>query len=102
MISIIWSFRVRTEREQEFVAAYGPNGDWVQLFGKSEGYRGTQLLKDSPGSQRYVTIDSWDSSEDFDRFKRDFHREYIELDGQFEPLTELEEPIGVFEVVATK
>lgn len=103
MIAIVWSFRVPTDREGEFIAAYGPKGDWAQLFARSEGYRGTQLLKDAAASQqRYATIDTWDSQEHFDRFKREFHREYIELDGQLEALTELEEPIGVFEVVSDK
>ena len=102
MIAIIWSFRARAQHERDFVAAYGPEGDWARLFRKAEGYRGTQLLKDAPGAQRYVTIDTWDSQDHFDRFKRDFQREYIELDSRSGALTELEEPIGVFEVVAAK
>jgi heme-degrading monooxygenase HmoA len=99
MIKIIWAFRVRAASEKEFVAAYGSHGDWARLFAKAPGYHGTQLLKDAPQTQRYLTIDSWDSLTAFDEFKRDFHREYIELDSRFEAFTEIEEPIGVFEVL---
>ena len=70
MIKIIWAFRVRAAAEKEFVAAYGPHGDWARLFAKAPGYHGTQLLKDAPESQRYLTIDSWDRRAAFDGFKR--------------------------------
>jgi hypothetical protein len=29
---ILWKFTVREERIQEFVGAYGSDGDWAQLF----------------------------------------------------------------------
>jgi heme-degrading monooxygenase HmoA len=99
VIHIIWSFRVRAEHEQAFAAAYKHDGAWAQLFRKARGYRGTDLLRDEPGTQRYVTIDKWDSSADFDAFRRDHHDAYMELDREFERFTEIEEKIGVFEVV---
>jgi heme-degrading monooxygenase HmoA len=98
VINIIWSFRVRRGLENEFASAYGPQGEWAALFAQAEGYRGTKLLKDD-GAQRYVTIDAWDSLEHFERFKERYHQQYITLDARFESFTELEEPIGVFEVV---
>jgi heme-degrading monooxygenase HmoA len=98
VINIIWSFRVRSGLEKEFASAYGPQGDWAALFAQAEGYRGTRLLKDG-SAQRYVTIDAWDSLGHFERFKERYHQEYITLDARFESFTELEEPIGVFEVV---
>jgi heme-degrading monooxygenase HmoA len=97
MVCIIWSFLIRPEYEERFASIYGPRGDWARLFAKSPGYHGTQLLKDS--SKRYVTIDNWDSVADFDRFKQQFGDEYRALDALCEPLTQLEEKIGVFEVV---
>ena len=100
MIKIVWAFRVRAAAEKEFVAAYGPQGDWARLFAKAPGYHGTQLLKDDTQPQRYVTIDSWDRLGAFDEFKLDFHREYTEMDARFEAFTEAEEKIGVFEVVS--
>jgi len=100
MIKIVWAFRVRAAAEKEFVAAYGPHGDWARLFAKAPGYRGTQLLQDTGQTQRYVTVDSWDSISGFDQFKRAHQREYSALDARFEAFTEAEEKIGVFEVLS--
>lgn len=97
MVRIIWSFLVRPEHEKQFVSNYGPNGDWAQLFAKSPAYHGTLLLRDS--SRRYVTVDSWNSLEDFETFKHQFRDDYHALDARCESLTQLEERIGVFQVV---
>lgn len=99
MIRILWSFRVRHDRIADFIRAYGPHGDWAQLFAKSPAYHGTQLLRDGPATQRYVTIDTWDSQRAFDEFKRQAHDPYMELDQRFEQFTEIEEHIGTFDVV---
>jgi hypothetical protein len=97
MVRIIWSFLVRPEHEKQFVSIYGPKGDWAQLFTKSPAYHGTQLLRDS--SRRYVTVDSWNSLEDFETFKHQFEHDYRALDTRCESLTQLEEKIGVFQVI---
>ena len=36
----IWKDDVATEREAEFVQAYGADGDWARLFALSDGYLG--------------------------------------------------------------
>jgi heme-degrading monooxygenase HmoA len=99
MVRILWSFRVRREHEAEFARVYGPRGEWAQLFSKGRGYHGTTLLRDAPETQRYVTVDSWDSLEDLTLFKEQYHEAYAALDRRCEPFTEYEELIGNFEVV---
>jgi antibiotic biosynthesis monooxygenase len=97
MIRIIWSFGVSPEGEPEFVRAYGPAGDWAQLFGRADGYRGTKLLRELSGSRRYLTEDSWESAQDFDRFTAEHRIPYDELDARCQSLTIDECLIGIFE-----
>ena len=89
---------MRRGHEAEFARVYGPRGDWAQLFSQGKGYRGTELLRDAPETQRYVTVDSWDSLDDLTLFKEQNHDAYAALDRRCEAFTEYEELIGNFEV----
>ena len=98
MIHILWEFRVRNEKREEFERHYGPQGSWAKLFAQAKGYRGTKLLRDRV-SGRYLTIDEWESAESFESFKEVFEKEYAELDGLCEKLTEEEKRVGLFEEI---
>ncbi len=41
---VVWEFQVKTECEAEFVAAYGPDGEWARLFMRSPEFLGVELL----------------------------------------------------------
>src|SRR6267378_4023259 len=97
MVRILWSFTVAAQREQEFVRAYGPAGDWASLFAEAEGYRGTKLLRELSGSLRYLTEDTWETAADFDRFTAAHRVRYDELDARCQALTIDESLIGIFE-----
>ena len=97
MVRILWSFTVAAQREQEFVRAYGPAGDWARLFAEAEGYRGTRLLRELSGLRRYLTEDTWETAEDFDRFTAAHRLRYDELDARCQALTSDESLIGIFE-----
>ena len=97
MVRILWSFTVAAQREQEFVRAYGPAGDWARLFAEAEGYRGTRLLRELSTSLRYLTEDTWETAEDFDRFTAAHRIRYDELDARCQALTIDESLIGIFE-----
>jgi len=97
MIRILWSFQVPTPLEAEFERVYGPAGDWARLFGRAAGYRGTKLLREARSSRRYLTEDSWQSAEDFDRFTAAHRVEYDALDARCEALTTDECLIGIFQ-----
>lgn len=62
---VIWQYRVKPEKAQEFLEAYGPDGEWVRLFHESPGYIGTELLCDSDNQHTFVTIDRWESARAF-------------------------------------
>ena len=93
---IVWEFRVRRERESEFVQKYGPEGAWARFFRGSAGYRRTELLKDVADIDRYLTLDFWQTEEEFERFRNENRAEYERLDREFEGLTEEETRLGAF------
>ena len=93
---IVWEFRVRRERESEFVQKYGPEGAWARFFRGSAGYYRTELLKDVAETDRYLTLDFWQTEEEFERFRSENRAEYERLDREFEGLTEEETRLGAF------
>lgn len=93
----LWEYRVRPESVEAFEEVYGPEGAWVQLFRRHDGYLGTELLTDPRHPGRYLTIDSWRSREDHGGFRRRFAGELRALDARCERLTEMERWLGDFE-----
>jgi len=98
---IVWEFRVRQAREAEFVQKYGPEGAWARFFrgapdDMSPGYIRTELVRDVAVDFRYLTLDYWQSEEEFKRFREQNLAEYERLDKEFEGLTESETRLGAF------
>ena len=93
---IVWEFRVRKDREAEFVAKYGPEGAWARFFRGSAGYIRTELVKDVAADLRFLTLDYWQTEEEFNRFRQLNQGEYERLDKEFEGLTEKEMRLGAF------
>lgn len=96
----VWEYRVRPDKIEEFLAAYGPDGDWVRLFRKAGGYLSTELLSDSEDPLRFLTVDRWNSKEARDLFRDRFDSEFAGLDKRCEGFTETERFLGDFEAVA--
>ena len=93
---IVWEFRLRQARQAEFVQKYGPEGAWARFFHRSAGYIRTELVKDVAVDFRYLTLDYWQSEEEFKRFREQNLAEYERLDKEFEGLTESETRLGAF------
>ena len=93
---IVWEFRVRKDREAEFVAKYGPEGAWARFFRGSAGYIRTELVKDVAADLRFLTLDYWQTEEESNRFRQLNRAEYERLDKVFEGLTEKEVRLGAF------
>lgn len=98
----LWEFAVVAARQAEFESHYGPEGSWVQLFRRAQGYLGTELLHDRIDSLRYVTIDRWQSAEDWHTFRRRFSDQYEALDRRCEGLTTRESPLGDYAVLPAR
>ncbi len=77
-----------------FEQAYGPEGEWVKLFGRDARYRGTRLLRDLGRERVYVTVDEWESREAYEAFREKYAADYDRLDSKCDKLTVREESIG--------
>ena len=95
---IVWEFRVRQEKEKEFVEKYGPEGSWARFFKGSSGYIRTELVHDVADRLRFLTLDYWQTEEEFNKFRAQNLAEYERLDREFEGLTEQETRLGAFQV----
>ena len=94
--SYIWEYFVREDNQSKFRKAYGKEGDWVQLFKKAKGYIKTDLYHDKTNTERFLTVDLWNSETDFHHFKKNYLKEYKNLDKQFEAFTKEENFLGNF------
>ncbi|MCI0607531.1 MAG: antibiotic biosynthesis monooxygenase [Anaerolineae bacterium] len=102
MYVIIWEYHVKAEHVSKFEQIYHSEGAWAELFKKGTGYLGTELIRDETQPQRYITIDQWDSAEDYEAFRVQWKEEYEALDAQCEGLTEQETLFGKWEAVDYK
>jgi heme-degrading monooxygenase HmoA len=98
MFVVVWQFEIAEEKVAAFEAAYGPEGNWAQLFRKSPEYVGTELLRDAYVAGTYLTIDRWKSEEAFRAFRKDHDAAYEELDRACDALTEKETRVGAYVV----
>ncbi len=96
---VIWRFRPRVGREREFERAYGPSGEWANMFRRGDGYLGTELLQRSDDSREYLTLDRWASRAAYEAFRARQSSEYLRLDHLLEALTEEETLLGAFEAL---
>jgi len=96
VFATIWEFLVKEEYLKDFRRVYGPEGEWVQLFRKGEGYFATDLYQDISNPNRFVSVDFWRSEADRDRFRQEFTDEFDQLDKDCERFTERETLVGEF------
>ncbi len=95
----IWKFQVNPGKEVEFERAYGPSGDWVQLFCKNGGFLKTELHRDLTDHHCYITLDYFKSKADFEALMKQCKDEYAAMDRRYTALTSSEENIGIFEPI---
>ena len=93
---IVWEFRVRQEKVEEFIEKYGPEANWAWFFRGSNGYIRTELVRDVSDHLRFLTLDVWKTEADFNDFRERHLAEYKRLDREFEGLTERETRLGAF------
>ena len=93
---IVWEFWVRKERVAEFQEKYGPEGAWARFFRGSAGYIRTELVRDVDSDFRFLTLDYWQTEEEFNRYRQLNLAEYERLDKEFAGLTESETRLGAF------
>jgi heme-degrading monooxygenase HmoA len=100
MFVYVWEYEVRPEHREAFLTNYSTDGTWVALFRKAPGYLRTKLLEDRADASRFVTIDSWETAEHHESFRREFASELQRLDLHCETLTSSESLIGHFDTAS--
>ena len=97
MIYILWQFKPKPAKREEFESVYSANGDWARLFRRDPAYRETRLLRDVRHEDVFLCIDVWSDLKSYENFKTTHRADYDQLDLQCEALTEEEIAIGIFE-----
>lgn len=97
MFVIVWTYEVAEESRGDFESAYGADGVWVRFFRAGAGYLGTELLRND--TNRYVTIDRWESKAAYEAFLEANRERYAEIDAACSAFTERERFVGMFEPV---
>ena len=83
----IWEYVVTPDAEDEFVAAYGADGDWARLFARAAGYAGTELFRGAGSRDRFLTVDRWWDEAAWTAFLERWQEDYRALDVALAPLT---------------
>jgi quinol monooxygenase YgiN len=99
MIYVLWQFRAKPDKVEQFEHDYGPDGVWAQLFRRSPHYERSVLLRDPSEAASYVVIDIWKDEASYHAFKKEFREEYQRIDRQCEALTVEEKPLGILDEV---
>lgn len=97
----VWEYLVRPHAVADFESAYGPDGDWVRLFRRHEGYVRTELLRDLDDPTCYLTVDYWVSRAAYEAFRESAAADFAGLDARCEQLTVRETSLSRFVVLKT-
>jgi quinol monooxygenase YgiN len=97
MYHIVWEYEVRADQLAAFEVLYGPTGAWTQLFRSADGYRGTELYRDTARPTHFVTLDRWTSPAAFDAYIPTIREAYERLDAEGTAFTLRERRLGAFE-----
>ena len=76
----VWEYVVAADHADAFVAAYGADGEWGQLFQAGQGYVGTELYRSTDDKDRFVTVDRWTDHGAWRRFLEESREIYDQLD----------------------
>ena len=83
----VWEYEVVAEHTDTFVAAYGADGDWAQLFHRSRGHVGTELYRSTDDEAHFVTVDRWTDQATWRAFLEEWGEPYEALDTTMSRLT---------------
>ena len=96
MFAAVFEYRVDPSRTAAFEATYGPSGEWAALFGRADGYPGTEVWHDDATPGRYLLLDRWESAHAYAAFHAAWATEYAALSDACAALYLAEIPFGRF------
>jgi heme-degrading monooxygenase HmoA len=97
MLVVVWEYRARPGRAEEFESFYRPDGPWGELFRESPAFVSITLMKDLVDPLRFLVADRWTSETLYEEFKRGESDRYLELSDRGRRLYERETEIGRFD-----
>ena len=97
MVEIFYRYRVHPSQARAFEHAYGSTGPWAVLFSQHPAYRRTRLFRHKTDPAIYLTVDVWDSKDEYDQFKRVFAMQYARLDKEYSMLKLEEHLLGFYD-----
>lgn len=97
MIYVLWQFKPRRGKREEFERVYASDGAWAKLFRHDPAYRETRLLRETQRKDVYLCMDIWNDLKSYEAFKQLHRADYDQLDRECEALTDEEIAIGIFE-----
>lgn len=83
----VWEYEVPADHIDDFLAVYGVDGDWAQLFRRGRGYVGTELYRSTDDGAHFVTVDRWTDRAAWGAFLEAWGETYLRLDTRFSRLT---------------
>jgi quinol monooxygenase YgiN len=97
MLVVVWEYRAKPERVDEFESFYRPDGPWAELFRQSPAFVSTTLMKDVRDPGRYMVADRWTSEVVYEEFKRACGEAYHALTERGARLYQQEREVGRFD-----
>jgi quinol monooxygenase YgiN len=99
LLVLIWEYRVRPDRVEDFASFYGPDGPWVDFFRAAPGFVSTTLWRDVDTPGRFLVADRWTSVALHDDFREREADAYRRLSERGARLYERETDLGRFDSV---
>ena len=97
MLLVLWEYRARPERIEDFESFFRPDGPWRALFRESPGFVSSTLMRDLNDRTRFLIADRWTSDVVYEAFKREHAAEYGALSDRGARLYEREAELGRFD-----
>jgi quinol monooxygenase YgiN len=97
MLLVVWEYRTKPERSEEFESFYRPDGPWGALMRQSPAFVSITLMRDLRDPQRFLVADRWTSETVYEEFKRERAEQWHALSERGARLYEREAEIGRFD-----
>jgi hypothetical protein len=99
VLVLLWEYRVRPDRAEDFVSFYGPDGPWGDFFREAPGFVSTTLWRDIETPGRFLVADRWTNGRLYDEFTTREAEAYRRLSERGQRLYEREVRLGRFDSV---
>jgi quinol monooxygenase YgiN len=99
MLVVVWEYRARADRVDEFESFYRPDGPWGTLFRESPAFVSVTLMKDLRDPQRFMVADRWTSELMYEAYKHERAAEWKDLSERGARLYEREHEFGRFDFI---